>query len=147
MRGVLLRIILLILASQALVAQDVRVLVLDAVDGKPQRGAEVHYFCRSETRNIFPVDSDLTNSDGIAIVSYPCKENQRIVLDVTALPKEECGDLRPVTFNDISGVGIISPPDGEGEMQCPTKISRKLKPVPGQVILFIKKPSFWQMLR
>jgi hypothetical protein len=147
MHRVLLRIILLILASDALVAQDVRVLVLDAVNGKPQRGAEAHYFCQSETRSIFPVDSDLTNSDGIAIVSYPCKENQRIVLDVTALPKEECGDLRPVTFNEISGVGIISPPDGEGEMQCPTKISRKLKPVPGQVIIFIKRPSLWQMLR
>ncbi len=147
MRGVLLRIIILTLASKALVAQDVRVLVLDAVNGKPQRGAEVHYFCQSETRNVFPVDSEITNSDGIAIVSYPSKEKQKIVFDVTALPKEECGDLRPVTFDEISGVGIISWPDGKGEMQCPTKISRKLKPVPGQVIIFIKKPSFWQMLR
>jgi hypothetical protein len=147
MRGVLLRMLILLLASKALVAQDLRVLVLDAVSGKPQRGAKVHYFCQSDTRNIFPVESDITNSDGVAIVSYPCKENQKIVFDVTALPKEECGDLAPVTFNEILGIGIISPPDGEGEMQCPTKISRKLKPVPGQVIIFIKKPSFWQMLR
>jgi hypothetical protein len=147
MRGVLLRIVMLILASKAVVAQDLRVLVLDAVNGKPQRRAEVHYFCQSETRNIFPVESDITNSDGTAIVFYPCKENQKIVFDVTALPKEECGDLRPATSNEILGIGIISRPDGEGEMQCPTKISRKLKPLPGQVIIFVKKPSFWQMLR
>ena len=147
MCGVLFRIVIIILASKALLAQDLRVLVLDAVNGKPQPGAEVHYFCQSDTRNIFPVDSDITNSEGIAIVSHPCKENQKIVFFVTALPKDECGDLRPLTLNEVSVIGIISPPDGEGEMQCPTKISRKLKPVPGQVIIFIKKPSFWQMLR
>jgi hypothetical protein len=146
MRGGLLRIIIFIfiLAPTALVAQDVRVLVLDAWNGKPQSGVKVHYFCQSETHNFLPGDSDITDADGIAIVSYPCKEEQKIVFAVTALPKEECGDLRPATFNEISGVGIISPPDGEGEMHCPKKISRKPKPVPGQVIIFIKKPSWWQ---
>ena len=141
---IILIIIISVTARTALVAQTVRVLVLDALNGKPQSGVEVHYFCQSETRNFLPADSDRTNSDGIAFVSYPCKEDQKIVLDVTALPKEECGDLHPVTFNEISEVGIISPPDGEGEMHCPTKISRKLKPVPGQIIVFIKKPSWWQ---
>jgi hypothetical protein len=144
MSGGLLRIIIFLLAPTAPVAQDVRVLVLDALNGKPQGGVEVHYFCQSETHNFFPVDSDITGSDGIAIISYPCKEDQKIVFDVTALPKEECGDLRPVTLNEISGAGIISQPDGDGEMHCPTKISRKLRPVPGQVIIFIKKPSWWQ---
>ena len=147
MRGVLMRIIMLILMSKSLAAQDVRVLVLDAVNGKPQRGAEVHYYCQAETRNIFPIESDVTNSDGIAIVPYPCKKDQRIVFFVTALPKEECGAEPAVTIKEIASVGIISPPDGDGEMQCPTKISRKLKPAPGQVIIFIKKPSFWQILR
>ena len=61
MRGGLLRIIIFILAPTALVAQDVRVLVLDALNGKPQSGVEVHYFCQSETHNFFPVDSDITN--------------------------------------------------------------------------------------
>jgi hypothetical protein len=148
MRRVALRIIILIiLTPKALVAQDVRVLVLDAVNGKPQRGAEVHHYCQTDARNIFPVDTDSTNSHGIAIVSYACKENQKMVFFVTALPKEECADLQAVTLEQISGVGIISPPNGEGEMHCTTKVSRKLNPVPGQVIIFIKKPSFWQMLR
>jgi len=147
MRRVLLRIIIFALAPTAVVAQDVRVLVLDAVNGKPQRGAKVHHYCETETRNIFPVETDITNSDGIAIVPYSCKENQKMSFFVTALPKDECSDLRAVTFKQIFEEGIISSPDGEGEMQCTTKVSRTLKPVPGQVIIFIKKPSFWQMLR
>jgi|SRR5450755_667675 hypothetical protein len=144
MRGGLLLIIIYILAPRALAAQSVRVLVLDALNGKPQSGVEVYYFCQNETHNFLPAGSDITDSDGIAIVSYPCKEDQRIVFDVTALPKEECGDLPAVSFKEISEVGIISTPDGVGEMHCPTKISRKLKPVPGQVIIFIKKPRWWQ---
>src|SRR5882762_2049831 len=119
MRRVLLRIIIFAVAPTALVAQDVRVLVLDAVNGKPQRGAEVHHYCQTYTRNIFPVASDTTNTHGIAIVSYSCKENQKMVFFVTALPKDECADLGAVTFRQISGEGIVSSPDGEGEMQCP----------------------------
>ena len=144
MRGGLLLIIIFIFAPTVLVAQSVRVLVLDALRGKPQSRVEVYYFCQSETHNFLPADSDITNSDGIAIVSYPCKDDQKIGLDVTALPKEECGELHAVTFKEISEIGIVSPPDGERGMHCPTKISRKLKPVPGQVIIFIKKPSWWQ---
>ena len=63
---------------------------------------------------------------------------------MTALPKEECGGEVDTTFKEIVTVGVISPPDAAGEMQCPTKISRKLKPVPGQVIIFIKKPNWFQ---
>jgi len=146
MRGGLRLIIFFLssLVSTSLVAQSVKVLVLDALNGKPQSGVEVHYFCTSETRNFLPGDSDTTGSDGIALVSYPCKEDQKIVFDVTALPKEECGDLPALSLKEILEVGIISAPDGVGEMHCPTKISRKLKPVPGQVIIFIKKPSWLQ---
>ncbi len=41
MRRALLRIIIFALARMALVAQDVSVLVLDAMNGKPQPGAAV----------------------------------------------------------------------------------------------------------
>ena len=144
MRSGLLLIAIFIFAPTALVAQSLRVLVLDALNGKPQSGVEVHYYCQSDTHNFFPVDSDITNPDGITWVSYPCKEDQKIVFFVTALPKEECGGEPSLTFKEISEVGIISPPEAEGEMHCPTKISRKLKPVPGHVIIFIKKPNWWQ---
>jgi hypothetical protein len=142
MRGALLLTILF--APAVLVTQSVKVLVLDALSGKPQSGVEVHYFCQSGTHNFLPEDSDITNSEGLAIVSYPCKEDQKIEFWVTASKKEECGELNAVTFMEISSVGLIGSPDGDGQMQCPTKISRKLKPVSGQIIIFIKKPSWWQ---
>jgi hypothetical protein len=146
MRGgrLLITSLIFILAPTALFAQSVRVLVLDALSGKPQRGVTVYSFCQSDTHNFLPPDEDVTKSDGIAIVSYPCKEDQKIEFFVTALPKEECGDLDARSFRKISEVGIISPPDGVGEMHCSTKISRKLKPIPGQVLIFIKKPNWVQ---
>jgi hypothetical protein len=137
-------IIFIILAPTALVAQSVKVLVLDALSGKPQQGVTVYSFCQSDTHNFLPPDEDVTESDGIAIVSYPCKPDQKIEFFVTALPKEECGGEEAVSFREILEVGIISPPDDVGQMHCQTKISRKLKPVPGQVTIFIKKPSWMQ---
>jgi hypothetical protein len=132
-------------AHGTIVAQSIKVLVLDAVSGKPQVGVEVHYFCQDEHRNYFPVESETTNAEGVAIVPYACGgENPTIHLFVTALRKEECGDIPGLQFEEIVSRGFISAPDGEGEMHCGTKISRKLKPTPGQVAVFIKKPSWWQ---
>ena len=130
-------------ASAPLMAQTIRVLVLDALSGKPQSGVEVHYFCQSAMHNFLPADSDITNSEGIALVAYTCKQDHHLQMFVTALPKEECGDVPSLTFEQVSTVGVISPANGAG-MDCPTKVSRKLNPVPGQVIIFIKKPSWWQ---
>jgi hypothetical protein len=140
--------LLLVMPSthQTLMAQSVRVLVLDAKSGKSQSGVEVYYFCSRPCppHNFLPPDSDITNSEGLAIVGLPCHEGDNIDFFVTALPKEECGGEVYVTFKEILSVGIISPPDAAGEMHCPTKISRNLKPAPGQVIIFIKKPSWVQ---
>ena len=132
------------LLNHSLAAQSFKVLVLDALSGKPQSGVMVHYFCQSAVHNFLPTDSDITNPDGIAIVDYMCRPDQHMEMDVTALPKDQCGEMPSLTFNEISSAGIIVAPDGDGEMQCPTKVSRKLKPIPGEVILFIKKPNWWQ---
>ena len=144
LRGVCCTALLTMLSANSLMAQTFKVLVLDALSGKPQSGVMIHYFCQSATHNFLPTDSDITNSGGIAIVGYMCKPDQHMEMDVTALPKEQCGEVPSLTFEEISSVGIITAPDGEGEMQCSTRISRKLKAVPSQVIIFIKKPSWWQ---
>src|ERR1700727_1256136 len=78
-------------------AQDLNVLVLDALDGKPQ-----------------------------------------------ANKKEQCGDDAVMTFNDVVSVGFLSKPDSAGGIWCPNKVGRTLKPVAGQVIVFVKKPTWWQ---
>ena len=144
MRGGLLLIIIFNLCAHSSCRAECKGCGAGRLERQAQSRVEVYYFCQSETHNFLPADSDITNSDGIAIVSYPCKDDQKIAFDVTALPKEECGELHAVTFKEISEIGIVSPPDGERGMHCPTKISRKLKPVPGQVIIFIKKASWWQ---
>lgn len=126
-------------------SQRFKVLVLDAVSGKPQKNVQVDSYCRDSKRN-YSVEEYDTDSEGVAIIPYTCKgEDPRVVIDVTGLPKEQCGSSAIVaTIEEISSKGIISAPDAAGEMQCTTKISSKLKPVPGQVIIFVKKPSWGQ---
>ena len=70
----------MLFARGALVAQSVRVLVLDAKSGKPQSSVEVHYFCSCPwpPHNFLPPDSDTTDSGGVAIVPYACHEGEEI---------------------------------------------------------------------
>jgi hypothetical protein len=129
------------------VAQDLHVLVLDALNGKPQANVEVEYFCTGPPRNSAP-NRFTTNNEGIAKISNLCNDKQK--LEISVYPpnkKEQCGDDAITIFNDAASVGFISDPSaagGIGEMWCPTKVSKTLKPVPGQVIMFVKKPTWWQ---
>ena len=141
---ILLIAVVVCLPSLSLMAQNFKVLVLDAVNGKPQSNMHVGFFCQDSARN-YSSEEDDTDDEGVVVVPYSCKgEEPKIVIDVTGLPKEQCGGGVIATFEEISSRGIISAPDAAGEMHCRTKISHKLKPVPGQVIIFVKKPSWWQ---
>jgi hypothetical protein len=110
-------------AHGSLMAQSVSVLVLDAKSGKPQAGVEVYYFCSRPfpPHNFLPPDSDITNSQGLAIIDLPCHGEDSVDFFVTALPKEECGVEVYVTVKDTLSAGIISPPDPAGEMHCPNQ--------------------------
>jgi hypothetical protein len=126
-------------------AETFKVLVLDALDGVPQAGMSVDYFC--EGQRWLPSDHVTTNSKGIAEISYACSDQARIEISLRVpgnQNKEECGGLGAQTIRDIMSIGVISQPNAAGNIWCPTKISRKLKPVPGQVTIFIKKPTWWQ---
>jgi len=46
------------------------------------------------------------------------------------------------TFKVLVLDALRSKPDGN--IWCPRQISRKLKPVPGHVTTFLKKPTWWQ---
>jgi hypothetical protein len=127
-----------------LMAQDLKVLVLDALDGKPQANVKVTSLCAGPPGN-YSGKSAITNDKGIATVSYTCNDKQ--VIEIGVFPpnkKEQCGDDVNTNFSDITSVGFISNPSAAGGIWCPTKVSRTLKPVPGQVIMFIKKPTWWQ---
>jgi hypothetical protein len=133
------------LLPTVLVAQTpkFKVLVLDALDGKPQPGVVITSFCEGIGFSSF--HEFKTASDGIADVIYYCDEgHEEIDVEVPGEAKGECGGLGALTLTDILTKGIISVPNGAGNYWCPTKQRRKLKPVPGQIIIFVKKPTWWQ---
>jgi len=124
--------------------QNLNVLVLDALDGKPQANVKVESLCAGPPRNFWG-KSAFTNDKGIATVSYVCSDNQAIEIEVfPPNRKEQCGDDVNAKFNDVVSEGFISNPSAGGGIWCPNKVSKNLKPVPGQVILFVKKPTWWQ---
>ncbi len=124
-------------------SQSLKVLVLDALDGKPQANVKVEYFCMGPPLNSAPKIA-VTDKEGSAEISDFCSDKQEI--DISIYPpnkKEQCG-VGPITLKDILSVGAVAHLDADGGIWCPTKVSKKLKPVPGQVILFIKEPTWWQ---
>ena len=120
-----------------------RVLVLDALSGKPQANVTIPYLCDEIPHSI--TTKATTDANGVAAVPYACKPGNKIELDaVPKIGKEGCGSGVKATLAEIMSNGIVAHPDADGGIWCPTKISHKLTPVPGQVILFVKKPTWWQ---
>jgi hypothetical protein len=124
-------------------ASTIRVLVLDALDGKAQAEVSVGYLCDEIPHT---TNYAITNNNGIAEVPYSCQPGRKIELwAVPKTPKREgCGSGAASTLEEIKAVGVISKPDSDGGIWCPTKVSRTLTAVPGQVTLFVKKPTWWQ---
>ena len=114
-----------------------KVLVLDALNGKPQSGVIIRYFCEGLGWN--PKDEVRTGLDGIAEVPYPCREGtEQFDVDVPGGAKGECGGVGRLKLTDILSKGIISEPNRAGAyFWCPTMQRSKLKPVPGQVTVFV----------
>jgi hypothetical protein len=130
--------------NRGMMAQDLQVRVLDALDGKPQANVEIEYFCAGPPRNS-PSTRTTTNNEGFAKISNFCGEKQQVEISVyPPNKKEQCGDDAVMNLNDVLSMGFVSKPDSAGGIWCPTKVSRTLKPVPGQVIMFVKKPTWWQ---
>src|SRR5580698_188677 len=82
------------LASQTL---TFHVLVLDALNDKPQANVKIEPLCAGPPRNFFE-QTVLTNDRGIATVSYACGERQEIELAVfPPNKKEQCGGYAGMT--------------------------------------------------
>jgi hypothetical protein len=82
---------------------------------------------------------------GIATISYTCNDKQKIEISVyPPNKKEQCGDDVNTNLNDVTSMGFISNPSAAGGIWCSTKVSMTLKPVPGQITVFVKKPTWWQ---
>jgi hypothetical protein len=125
----------------------IRVLVLDALDGRPQAGMDVVSLCDElpHERGVYVT----TDKNGVAELPYSCKSGSKIEIDAVGNVrkgnhKEGCGGGIVATLEDIASMGVISKPDSAGSIWCPTKVSARLKPVPGQITLFVKKPTWYQ---
>ena len=123
--------------DRGMVAQELQVLVLDALDGKPQANVKVKPLCAGLPRNS-QEKTAFTNDKGIATIPYVCNEKQ--VIEIAVFPpnkKEQCGADAKTDLTDATSVGLISDPSSTtiGGMWCPNKVSKKLKPVPGQVTI------------
>lgn len=132
--------------SGGALAQDLRVLVLDALDGKPQANVKVQPLCAGPSGNS-PQPASFTNTNGIALIRYACNEKQSI--EISVFPpnkKDQCGADAKTNLRDATSDGLISDPSSTsiGGMSCPTRVSKKLKSVPGQITIFVKKPTWWQ---
>lgn len=138
-------------AQPCVMAQDIKVLVLDALNGKPQPNVEIAYFCTGLPRKTPPNPATtspyraITNSVGLALLTYPCGGGEQIEISVYPPDKkEQCGDDVKTSLKDVISMGFISNPSAAGGIWCPTKVSKTLKSVPGQITVFVKKPTWWQ---
>jgi hypothetical protein len=124
------------------------VLVLDALSGKPQPNVTVGYNCTPNDPHGLnsPEESSLTGPNGATRIVYRCAANEKVAIGVDNIAgrKLQCGGLDALTLQEITSKGIVAQPGSAGSIWCPDKVSKKLKPQPGQVILFVKKPTWWQ---
>ena len=67
--------------TRGMMAQDLQVLVLDALDGKPQANVEVEYFCTRPQHNSAHKKA-LTSNDGSAKFSNPCSAEEEIEISI-----------------------------------------------------------------
>ena len=126
-------------------AQEMKVLVLDASSGNPQSGVKIQYFCTSPSLNSPNSAPVFTKSSGYANVPITCNDNEKVELIVLPPdPKEQCGELPPLSIKEISSTGVLANPGAAGNIWCSDKIRKKMKPTPGQITLFVKRPTWFQ---
>lgn len=132
--------------SASVEVQKIKVLVLDDLSGKPYGNIEVHYVCE-DGGTWLPSQSTKTNTDGLAEVPFQCASGVKFKVStyIEGDKLSECGEMVGQTLQEILEIGVISDPRAAGGIWCPAKISKKMKPVPGEVILFVKKPTWWQV--
>jgi hypothetical protein len=143
--AVLITLLGISVISASVEAQKIKVLVLDDLSGKPYEGIEVTYTC--DGHMWVPSQKTKTDASGLAEVKYACAAGEKFFIGtyIKGDRLAECGELEAQALQKILEVGVISNPKSAGGIWCPAKVSKKVKPVPGEVILFVKKPTWRQI--
>jgi hypothetical protein len=101
-------------SNRRMLAQELQIRVLDALDGKPQANVEVEYFC-TRTQHNSEHKSALTNNDGLAKISNPCSAEEEIAISIyPPNKKKQCG-VGPITLKEVLSVGAVAKPDADVE--------------------------------
>src|SRR5579859_5694109 len=90
-------LVCLLSCNREMKAQDLQVVVLDALDGRPQAHVEVEYFCTGIQHNSAHKRA-VTNNEGSTMVSNFCIDQEEI--EISIYPpgkKEQCG-VGPITL-------------------------------------------------
>jgi hypothetical protein len=142
---VLMTLLCIFVTNASLEAQKIKVLVLGALNGKPHEGVEVYSLCE-DGGSESSARRTKTDANGLAEVPFNCASGVKFKVStyIEGDKLSECGEMEGRTLQEILEVGIISDPRAAGGIWCPAKISKKMKPVPGEVILFVKRPTWWQ---
>lgn len=128
--------------------KQIKVIVLDASSGRPQAEVRLHYWCMPDAVSAVRSDevTTKTDKDGIAQIPY-CKPNEN--LGIVAVPtdrKEQCGSMPDSLKADrIASEGVVFTVDSDAgfSQTCSKKAYKKMRPVPGQITIFVQKPSWW----
>jgi hypothetical protein len=143
--AVLITLFVMLFTGTTSRAQKIKVLVLGALNGKPYGGIEIHYTCE-DGGTWSPSQTTKTDANGIAEVPFLCASGVKFKVNtyIEGDKLSECGEMEGQTLQTLLKTGFISDPRSAGGIWCPATIGKKMKPVPGEVILFVKKPTWWQ---
>src|SRR5512141_1284849 len=86
-----------LLSAATLHAQTVKVVVLDALNGKPQKGAKVEFFCVGPPKNELPPHSMETNA--LAKIPNRCSGEKKLELSVSRSGRNERRKKFPEKMN------------------------------------------------
>ena len=119
------------------------ILVLDAISGRPEANTKITFFCEAPRT---PSTSVFTDGSGLTHVPFYCSQGTKIQFTIyPRIQKEQCGGNPSLTLEEILSKGVVSSPVSDGGLFCSsTKFIKRLVPVPGRVVVFVKKPSWWQ---
>jgi len=135
----------IVAACASMEAQKIKVRVLGALNGKPYEGIEIYSLCE-DSGSYSSTQRTKTDANGLAEILFSCEKGMKFKVS-TYLEGDklsECGEMEGQTLQELLEVGFISDPRAAGGIWCPAKISRRMKPIPGEIILFVKRPTWWQ---
>jgi hypothetical protein len=131
----------ILIASSALIlaapvfSQSITVFVVHAKNGRPLNGQPVDVY-NADVLPLRLLHFGKTGADGLASVTLPVPAPEVISIH----PGQWSGARNMYSVKEISTVGVIS----KNQCRGGDKLEGKFQPKPGQIIVFVSPPRWWQ---